>query len=85
MQTTYISKVIFIGDSRSGKTSIISRYQDNEFYKDPRTTIGVDFTIKEIDAAPPSQPSNIKMQIWDTAGQERFESVIKLYFTPFLI
>ena len=80
MQTTYISKVTFIGDSRSGKTSIIKRYQDNEFSKDPRTTIGVDFTIKEINADPPSQPSNIKMQIWDTAGQERFESVVKLYF-----
>ena len=80
MQTTYISKVTFIGDSRSGKTSIINRYQDNKFSKDPQSTIGVDFTIKEINADPPRQPNNIKMQIWDTAGQERFESVIKLYF-----
>lgn len=80
MQTTYISKVTFIGDSRSGKTSIIKRYQDKKFQKNPHTTIGVDFTIKEINASPPSQPSNIKMQIWDTAGQERFESVVRLYF-----
>lgn len=79
METTYISKVIFIGDSRSGKTSIIKRYQDDEFNYTPQTTIGVDFTIKEIEASK-TQPNNIKMQIWDTAGQERFESVVKLYF-----
>lgn len=80
MQTTYISKVTFIGNSRSGKTSIIKRYQENKFDYEPNSTIGVDFTIKEIDSKPPSQPSNIKMQIWDTAGQERFAPVIKLYF-----
>jgi small GTP-binding protein len=80
MQTTYVSKVTFIGDSKSGKTSIIKRYQENQFSRDTQTTIGVDFTIKEIDASPPEQPSNLKMQIWDTAGQEKFAPIIRLYF-----
>ncbi len=75
----YIAKVTVIGDSRSGKTSIIKRYQDNEFSNDPKTTIGVDFTIKEVDGTP-TCPSKLKLQIWDTAGQERFTSVVKLYF-----
>lgn len=80
MQTTYVSKVTFVGDSRSGKTSIIKRYQENLFSRDTQTTIGVDFTIKEIDASPPEQPSSLKMQIWDTAGQEKFSPIIRLYF-----
>lgn len=79
MATTYIGKVTFIGDSHSGKTSIIQRYQEDQFKDDPQTTIGVDFTIKEINASA-TQPHNIKLQIWDTAGQERFNAVIKLYF-----
>ena len=75
----YIGKVTFVGDSRSGKTSLIKRYQDNEFNSDPTTTIGVDFTIKEV---PPTKtnPNHHKLQIWDTAGQERFTNIITHYF-----
>lgn len=79
MASTYIGKVTFIGDSHSGKTSIINRYKNDEFKEEPQITIAVDFTIKEINASA-IQPHNIKLQIWDTAGQERFNSVIQLYF-----
>ena len=74
----YIAKVTFIGDSRSGKTSLIKRYQENSFSQVPISTVGVDFSIREIEQSPPNHP--LKLQIWDTAGQERFNSVVQLYF-----
>lgn len=75
----YLAKITFIGDSRSGKTTLIKRYQENLFEKDVYTTIGVDYSIKEIPKTD-SQPNSIKLQIWDTAGQERFNSIVRLYF-----
>ncbi|CAH6421140.1 Ras family GTPase [uncultured virus] len=73
----FIIKVIIIGDSIIGKTSIGEKYVNNKFNDtNPISTIGVDFFSKIIKF----QNKNIKLQIWDTAGQERFRSITKSYY-----
>lgn len=68
----YLFKVTLIGDSGTGKTSIITRFIDNVFKDDTMTTIGVDFKIVSFDLG-----ENVfaKMQVWDTCGSERFKSI----------
>lgn len=71
-----IFKVIVIGQSAVGKSSLMNRYVENMYVSEHVTTIGVDFRIKTIDIA----NKRVKLQIWDTAGQERFHSISVSYF-----
>ena len=68
-------KVIFIGDSSVGKTSIISNYMCGTSSSDSQPTIGIDFFGKTII----DNNKIIRLQIFDTAGQERFKSLIPSY------
>jgi small GTP-binding protein len=68
----YLFKVSLIGDSGTGKTSIITRFIDNIFKEETSTTIGVDFKIVSFDLG---KETFAKMQIWDTCGSERFKSL----------
>uniref|UniRef100_A0A7S4RL17 Uncharacterized protein n=1 Tax=Ditylum brightwellii TaxID=49249 RepID=A0A7S4RL17_9STRA len=76
-QHDYLFKIVLIGDSNVGKTSLLQRYADNSFPKAHMTTIGVDFRNKVV-----ALESNkvAKLQIWDTAGQERFRSIASTYY-----
>ena len=64
-------KIIILGDSGVGKTSLMNRFVKNKFSTQYKATIGADFLTKdmEIDGTP------VNIQIWDTAGQERFQSL----------
>jgi len=64
-------KLIVLGESGVGKTSLLLRYIDNQFSLATKSTIGADFLSKTIDVD--DQP--VTMQIWDTAGQERFQGL----------
>ena len=64
-------KIVVIGDSCVGKTSILHRFVKQEFSQNYRATIGADFLSKEIVV----DEKHISLQIWDTAGQERFQSL----------
>ena len=72
----FIFKVVFLGDSSVGKSNIISKYKLNEFNRNSKSTVGVEFYSKIIT----QDNKNIKIQIWDTAGQERFKSITKSYY-----
>ena len=72
---TAMFKVILIGDSSAGKTSLLMKYSDGIFSQTPRATIGVDFKIKNVKI----DKKVCKLQIWDTAGQERFKSMSNSY------
>ena len=69
-------KLLIIGDSNVGKTSILLNYTDNYFPESHLATIGVEYKVKEII----KDKYKIILQIWDTAGQERFRSITKSFF-----
>ena len=70
-------KIMIIGETRVGKTSLISKYCKNEFSGGQYlSTIGIDFQIKNLKI----NSKKIRLQIWDTAGEERFRNIAKNYF-----
>ena len=69
-------KLLIIGDSSVGKTSMLLSYTDHYFPESHLATIGVEYKVKEI----VTDKYNISLQIWDTAGQERFRSITKSFF-----
>ena len=71
-----IFKLLLIGDSNVGKTSIIIRYTENKFEASGISTLGVDVKCKFVSF----DNIKIKLIIWDTAGQERFRGLAKNYF-----
>ncbi|KAI3381281.1 hypothetical protein SNEBB_010105 [Seison nebaliae] len=72
----YLFKLLIIGDSGVGKSSLLIRYAEDTFVQNYITTIGVDFRIKSLDI----NGERIKLQIWDTAGQERFRTITTTYY-----
>eukprot|EP01135_Chromosphaera_perkinsii_P006594 Nk52_evm19s553 gene=Nk52_evmTU19s553 len=64
-------KVIILGDSGVGKTSLMNQYVNKKFSNQYKATIGADFLTKEVAV----DDRLVTMQIWDTAGQERFQSL----------
>ena len=71
-------KVVLIGKSGVGKTSIISRYTSNTFKDSLMATPGANFITKRVDF--PKDKKVIKFEIWDTAGQERYRSLAKVFY-----
>lgn len=69
-------KIVLIGESNTGKTSMLVRFAESVFTENYLCTIGVDFKIKTLKI----DQKIIKMQIWDTAGQERFRSISHAYY-----
>jgi Ras-related protein Rab-1A len=72
----FIFKVLLLGNSNVGKSSLFLRFVDDIWNDTFVPTIGVDFKIKTFDI----DEKKIKMQIWDTAGQERFKNIIASYY-----
>lgn len=64
-------KVIILGDSGVGKTSLMNQYVNKRFSNQYKATIGADFLTKEVMI----DDRLVTMQLWDTAGQERFQSL----------
>ena len=69
-------KVVLIGETGVGKSSILSRYIKNTFDPDSPTTPALDF-ISKIITIKKTMPS-IRFELWDTAGQERYRSLTKV-------
>ena len=72
-----ILKLVLIGESGVGKTSIITQFVDEKFVSDKQSTIGGTFNSKLVKCG---NGKNLKLEIWDTAGQERYRSVTKLFY-----
>jgi GTPase SAR1 family protein len=60
----YVFKIVLTGDSGVGKSNLLSRFTRNEFSLESRSTIGVEFSTKEVQI----DGKNIKVQIWDTGN-----------------
>ena len=72
-----ILKLVLIGESGVGKTSIITQFIEEVFISDKQSTIGGTFNSKLVKCG---NGKNLKLEIWDTAGQERYRSVTKLFY-----
>lgn len=74
-------KIVIIGDSCIGKSSLLLKLINDKFYETHNVTIGVDFKAKYLltqDSA--GNEKLAKLKIWDTAGQERFRAIIRTYY-----
>ena len=74
----YIScKIVLLGETGVGKTSIITRYIANSFSQVVMTSTGSSFFSKKIEI---NENKRVKLQIWDTAGQEKYRSLAKIFY-----
>ncbi|OMJ86679.1 hypothetical protein SteCoe_11765 [Stentor coeruleus] len=69
-------KVVLLGDSGVGKSSIVLRFVADNFKSDAEATIGASYMGKILQF----NDKMIKFNIWDTAGQERYHSLAKMYY-----
>ena len=91
VRTEPVAKLLLIGDSGVGKTSIITRFVDSLFSLKTNTTISnlylprytyanydlvLDYKIKKIKI----DHTVFKLQVWDTAGQEKYRSITKNFY-----
>ncbi len=69
-------KMIIIGNSGVGKSSLLRRLVDNVFPEKLQSTIGVDFQFKTFHI----EGKSVRVEIWDTAGSEQFRSIVSAYY-----
>ncbi|KAK9516985.1 hypothetical protein VZT92_024885 [Zoarces viviparus] len=69
-------KIVLVGNSSVGKTSLLRRFCDDCFHPDTSATVGIDYSVKTIAV----DNSQVALQLWDTAGQERYRSITKQFF-----
>ena len=74
----YTFKICLLGDSGTGKSSLLNRYCESVYNSSFSTTIGVDFKSHMFYSS--KHDKNFKLHIWDTAGQEKFKSIVRSYF-----
>lgn len=71
-------KILLIGSSSVGKSSLLLRFTEDEFLgpDEASATIGIDYKLKSITVG----GKKFKLSIWDTAGQERFRTLTSSYY-----
>jgi len=75
-KANYMFKCVIIGDSGVGKSNLLSRFTKDEFTKESKSTIGVEFATRRIE----HDGQVIEAQVWDTAGQERYRAITAAYY-----
>lgn len=71
-----VLKLLIIGESNVGKSSIILNFTEGEFHENMQSTVGMDYKTKQITI----DGNTVKLAIWDTAGQERFRTLTPSYY-----
>ena len=71
------AKIVLIGNSGVGKTSIALRYKEGKFNDNPKATVGASYFQKNIGF---KDGSMLRLHIWDTGGAEKFKTVAPLYY-----
>lgn len=72
----YQYKLVLLGDSAVGKSSLVLRFVRNSFSEHQESTIGAAFLTQTLQVA----GDGVKLEIWDTAGQERYHSLAPMYY-----
>jgi len=75
-QKTFQFKLVLLGDSAVGKSSLVLRFVKKQFFEYQESTIGAAFLTQTV-ALPDCV---VKFEIWDTAGQERYHSLAPMYY-----
>ena len=70
-------KVVLVGESGVGKTSIITQFIDQTFQEDIQSTTGGTFSTKSVVC---DGGKILKFEIWDTAGQEKYRSLTTMFY-----
>ena len=78
MSTVESVKVVLLGESGVGKTSIISQFIQGVFNPDKLPSLSAQYLTKSVDFKEFNK--TIKFEIWDTAGQEKFRSLAKIFY-----
>ena len=76
MGSDFLYKLLMIGDSGVGKSSLLLRFASDQFEDSYMTTVGLDFKIRTVEV----DGKVVKLQMWDTAGQERFRTITSSYY-----
>jgi len=69
-------KLVLLGDSAVGKSSLVLRFVKKQFYEYQESTIGAAFLTQTVNV----KDYVVKFEIWDTAGQERYHSLAPMYY-----
>ena len=73
----YVVRILVLGDTGVGKSSLMVRFSDDKFEQGGLvTTAGVDFRTRYITC----EGRRVKLQLWDTAGQQRFHKITQAYY-----
>ena len=72
----YLLKILLVGNSGVGKTSMASRATNDTFETEVASTLGIDFRTKFVDVL----GKTVKLQLWDTSGQERYLAVTTSFY-----
>ena len=72
------AKVVLLGESGVGKTSIISQFTVNKFNPRCPTSVSAQFISKKLNF--PKYSKTVKFDIWDTVGQEKYRSLAKIFY-----
>ncbi|NXF95486.1 RAB17 protein, partial [Eubucco bourcierii] len=72
---TYVYKVVLLGSTSVGKSSLAYRYVKNDF-RESLPTVGCSFFTQKLNL----ETATVNFEIWDTAGQEKYQSVCHLYY-----
>lgn len=73
---SYQYKLVLLGDSAVGKSSLVLRFVKKKFFEYQESTIGAAFMTQSL----MSGQNTVKFEIWDTAGQERYHSLAPMYY-----
>jgi small GTP-binding protein len=76
MSAKYVIRVLTIGYTDVGKTSIILRFTKNQFNDKYVSTIGIDFKSKTLEI----DKNSVKITVFDTAGQEKYKGIVKSFY-----
>merc|ERR1712093_692592 len=69
-------KLVLLGDSAVGKSSLVLRFVRGQFFEYQESTIGAAFLTQNVSL----NDYTVKFEIWDTAGQERYHSLAPMYY-----
>ena len=70
-------KIVLLGESGVGKTSIINQFIEESFSDEERASSGASFFTKEICL---NDTKLVKLEIWDTAGQEKYRALSRMFY-----